>query len=297
MKNKLLLVGIGLVVIAVGHYLWTAKTTTTEDLPYSEAGEVVVKLLADEPKNINAEGTIIEYMTYGRYLVLGDDEKAKLRGWIVEGPESGGVPPSNANEVTTYPHQYEIGQRIVFSGELQSGLSWCGKDAQESVLEAEVETTPITDQQCFGWVDADKVELAESPAFKDEATIDSRQIQKASELKAEQNKKFEEYIVLMAGFPKDDLHIPNQPYGLDNAILAVKNWRDRVSSYVESKCMAEISTAGGASGHNGLKADCEISIYQSDIDFLNQRIKAFQEHSANIENLIKTGVINKNTSY
>lgn len=136
-----------------------------------------------------------------------------------------------------------------------------------------------------------------SGVFEDATTIDNRQMQEASKLKAEQNKKFEEYLDLMANFPKDDLHIPNQPYGLDDAIVAVKNWRDKVSGYVESKCMAEISTTGGASGQNGLKADCEAKIYSENIEFLNKRIADFRAFASNIEDLIKKGVINENTTY
>src|SRR3989344_8575850 len=50
----------------------------TENFEYSEAGDIVMRVLADEPKNINTEGTIIGYRTFARYVVLGDNEKAKL---------------------------------------------------------------------------------------------------------------------------------------------------------------------------------------------------------------------------
>ena len=163
MKNKLLLAGVGLVIIGIGYYLWTAKTAPTEDLEYSEAGEETEEMLANEPKNINAEGTIIGYRTYARYVVLGDDEKATLRGWVIEGPESEGVPPVHADEVTTSPHKYDIGQRVAFSGELVPGLSDCRKENTkyfwDDILEAGIQTAPLTNQQCFGWVDADRVEL------------------------------------------------------------------------------------------------------------------------------------------
>lgn len=120
---------------------------------------IALKILADEPKSVKSTGVIIGLLTYARYVVLGDDDKATLRGWIVEGPESKGTQPG-ANEVPTYPHKYNIGQRIAFSGELTAELSWCGKFAQDYILETKVNTSPITDQQCFGWVHADTVELA-----------------------------------------------------------------------------------------------------------------------------------------
>ena len=138
----------------------------TENFEYSEAGDIVMRVLADEPKNINTEGTIIGYRTFARYVVLGDNKKAKLRGWVIEGPEGEGVLPSNANEVTTYPHKYDIGQRVIFSGKLVPELSWCGEYAQEFILEAGVQTAPITDQQCFGWVDADTVEVVTADTNK-----------------------------------------------------------------------------------------------------------------------------------
>ena len=116
-------------------------------------------------------------------------------------------------------------------------------------------------------------------------------------LKREQEEKFREYINLLKNYPNDDLHLINAPYFVEAAIQSITNWHNKISDYVESRCMAEIQTKSGSSGFDGLKADCEISIYQSNIDFLNDRIKSFQEYSANIENLIETGVINKDTTY
>ena len=73
--------------------------------------KMVTEILADEPKFVNAEGTIIGNLTYARYVVLSDDQTSKLRGWIIEGPESEGVPPSSAQEVYTYPTKYKFKQR------------------------------------------------------------------------------------------------------------------------------------------------------------------------------------------
>lgn len=137
----------------------------------------------------------------------------------------------------------------------------------------------------------------DNPKMMDNAAFDNCEMEVADELEKEQNQKFEKYINLLNNFPKDDLHIPNQPYGIEPAIQAITNWYNKISNYVESRCMTEIQTKSGVSGFNGLKASCEISLYQSNIDFLNDRIKSFQDHSTNIEKLIRSGVISDKTMY
>lgn len=80
-----------------------------------------------------------------------------------------------------------------------------------------------------GWVDADKVELATTS----NETFQDSERRTANKLKTEQNQKFEEYLSLIKAWPKDQMHIINEPYDIPNAIKAITDWRQRVADYVK----------------------------------------------------------------
>mgnify|MGYP001616304735 CR=1 FL=1 len=137
----------------------------------------------------------------------------------------------------------------------------------------------------------DNLKITDSAAFTD------CMMQVVDKLEKEQNTKVKEYTDLLSSFPNDKLHIPNQPYSIETAIQKITDWNNKTHDYIESRCNAESSTIDTVSGSDEIKTGCEISLLQDNIDFLNDRIKTFQDHFDNIENLIKSGVINKDTSY
>jgi hypothetical protein len=174
----------------------------------------------------------------------------------------------------------------------------CSNISQQSAtIETLIKNGEVKKDDVVGLILAKNGCTWNNPEMTDNAAFISCEIRVSDKLKKEQDEKFQKYIGLLNNWPKDNTHTINAPYLIESAIQTVMNWHNKINDYVESKCTAEIQTIGGTSGQDGIKAECEVSQYQDNINLLDDRIKSFQDHSANVENLIKTGAINKNTTY